>query len=85
LKDGEMHGQGKMTYTKDSVATLYHGMWKHGKRDGQGYYIIKGGKIVKVKFKDGDLIDGPELSGDGSKWTGDDAEDFKNLIIQGII
>ena len=62
------HGQGKQTLKDKSE---YDGMWKNGKKDGQGSYIFEATKMKFVgQFKAGQLTVGKWQYPNGSYFDG---------------
>ncbi len=52
-KDGEMHGEGKMTYEDGDV---YEGQWKNNKMHGKGEYKYKNGDVYEGDWKNGKIM-----------------------------
>jgi hypothetical protein len=50
VKDGEMNGKGKITW---SVGDVYEGEWKDGKRTGKGKCTWPDGSVYEGEFKGG--------------------------------
>ena len=57
LKDGVMHGQGKIIYTSSNYKEyVFEGEWKGGKREGGGRIVYPDGRVRKGTWDDGKLV-----------------------------